>query len=443
VRPAATATARDDGPTGRRIVLSVLVPFAFGYFLSYLFRSVNAVVGPRLVAEIGLSAAELGLVTSAYLIAFALFQLPLGLLLDRFGPRRVQTALLGCAALGSLLFASGSSILTLTLARGLIGLGFAGGLMSGFKAIVLWVPEPRRALANACVMSFGALGVLVATVPVELAVQGFGWRAVFVALAAVTGAVATLILLAVPERGGAASAETLAQQIGSLLRIFRDRTFWRLAPLLATTAGTHIAIQTLWAGPWFRDVAGLDRLGVANYLMLIAIAFLIGILLSGAIADWFVRRGVDLLTVMLGFLIVFLVSELLIVLQWTALNPLMWLLFGMLGQVAILAYPWLSSHYGTALSGRATTAMNLLIFLTAFGVQYAIGGIIDLFPPSASGGYHPRAYQIGFGSMLAAQLLALLWYLRGGLARRTAAAAVRDRQRAPERVCKNQGIEGG
>ena len=64
------------------------------------------------------------------------------------------------------------SLLTLTLARALIGLGFAGGLMSGFKAIVLWVPEPRRALANACVMSFGALGILVATVPVELAVAG-------------------------------------------------------------------------------------------------------------------------------------------------------------------------------------------------------------------------------------------------------------------------------
>ena len=87
----------------------MLAPFALGYFLSYLFRSVNAVVGPDLVAEIGLSAAELGLVTSAYLIAFALFQLPLGLLLDRFGPRRVQTALLGCAALGSLLFATGEA----------------------------------------------------------------------------------------------------------------------------------------------------------------------------------------------------------------------------------------------------------------------------------------------------------------------------------------------
>ena len=112
------------------------------------------------------------------------------MLLDRFGPRRVQTALLGCAALGSLLFALGEDLATLTAARALIGLGFAGGLMSGFKAIVLWIPEERRPLANAGVMSFGALGILVATLPVELAVQAFGWRAVFVALAAITLAVA-------------------------------------------------------------------------------------------------------------------------------------------------------------------------------------------------------------------------------------------------------------
>ncbi len=110
--------------------------------------------------------------TSAYLFAFAAFQLPLGVLLDRFGPRRVQAALLGCAALGSLLFALGEDLATLTAARALIGLGFAGGLMSGFKAIVLWIPEPRRPLANAWVMSFGALGILVATLPVELAVAG-------------------------------------------------------------------------------------------------------------------------------------------------------------------------------------------------------------------------------------------------------------------------------
>lgn len=404
------------------IVGTVLAPFAFGYLLTYLFRAVNAVVGPNLAADIGLGATGLGLLTSAYLLAFALFQPPLGVLLDRYGPRRVQALLFACAAAGSLLFSIGDDLATLTVARALIGLGFAGGLMSGFKAVVLWVPPPRRALANACIMSFGALGLLVATVPVELAVQAVGWRAVFAGLAAITLAVGIVILLAVPEHPMAGRGEDLARQIVSMIPFYRDRVFWRLAPLLATTAGSHIAIQTLWAGPWFRDVAGLDRIGVANHLMVMGIAFLIGILLSGVVADWFGRRGVGLLTVLLGFLAIFFCAQLGIVLQLTSITLVLWFLFGMSGQVAVLAYPWLSSYYGAALSGRANAAVNLLLFLTAFGVQYAIGAIIDLFPTTPGGGYSPQGYRYAFGVFFALQLLALIWYLTGrhALARRAA-----------------------
>jgi MFS family permease len=145
--------------------------------------------------------------------------------------------------------------------------------------------------------------------------------------------------------------------------------------------------------------------------MIMATAFLVGILLSGAVADWFTRRGVGLLAVMIGFLSVFFCAQLAIVLQLTSINPIMWAVFGMTGQGSILAYPWLSAHFGAALSGRTNTAVNLLVFLTAFVVQYAIGEIIDLFPPAADGGYDPRGYQLGFGVFLAVQALALAWYV--------------------------------
>lgn len=387
------------------LALRVLTPFALGYFLTYLLRAVNAVVAPDLVAEIGLTAADLGLLTAAYLGAFALFQLPLGVLLDRYGPRRVQAVLLGVAALGCLLFAFGRDAMTLTAARALIGLGFSGGLMSGFKAIVLWVPGPRRALANAAVMSFGALGLLMSTAPTELAAQSMGWRMMFVALAAITAAAALIILALVAEQTTQPAGESLGQQVRQLIAIYKDRAFLAIAPLLAATAGTHIAIQTLWSGPWFRDVAGLDRTGVANHLFATAAAFLVGILSSGAIADWFVRRGVNELVVMTGFLVLFLVAQAGIVLQLTEYALVFWLLFGMSGQVAILAYPWLSSRFGSALSGRANTAMNLLIFLAAFAIQYAIGAIIAIYPTSASGGYDPRSYQMAFGLFLGLQIL--------------------------------------
>ncbi|MGI9510091.1 MAG: MFS transporter [Geminicoccaceae bacterium] len=391
---------------------TVLLPFGVGYFLSQMFRSVNAVVGPDLARDVGLGAAELGFLTSAYLLAFALFQLPLGVLLDRYGPRRVQTVLIALAGVGAILFASGENFVVLTLARALIGLGFAGGLMSGFKAVVLWVPEDRRALANAIVMSFGALGIIVATQPIDLSVQAFGWRAVFVVLGVITFAVASMIFVLVPEKASSSNAG-LQAQIVVIGGIISDRFFWRLAPLLAATAGAHIAIQTLWAGLWFRDVAGMDRDQVAAHLMMVAVAFMIGILLSGAIADWFIRRGVHILSVMNGFLAAFLISEALIIFDVEGMTLPAWLMFGMTGQVAILAYPWPASYYGVALSGRANTAMNLLIFGTAFGTQYVIGAIIDLYPSDVEGTYQPIAYQLAFGLCLLVQVLALVWYALG------------------------------
>ncbi|MDH3476409.1 MAG: MFS transporter, partial [Rhodospirillales bacterium] len=277
---------------------------------------------------------------------------------------------------------------------------------------------PRRAFANACVMSCGALGIVVATLPTELAVQAVGWRAVFAGLGALTLAVAALVFLAVPERGGAASVEGLKAQLAGLARIYRDAAFWRLAPLLTASAGAHIGIQTLWAGPWFRDVGGLGRTGVAEHLLYMALAFGFGVLGSGAVADWFLRRGVGLLAVMLGFLLVSYAAQGAILAVTTGLAPAAlgtaaWMVFSLSGQAAILAYPWLSAYFGAALSGRANTAVNLLIFGAAFATQYAIGAIIDLFPPGAAGGYDPAGYRLGFGLFLALQLLALAWYLPG------------------------------
>lgn len=119
------------------LLLRVFLPFALGYFLSFLFRSINAVVGPRLVAEFGLPPEALGFMTSAYFLTFAAAQLPIGLALDRFGPRRTVATLLLAAALGAFLFAAAESAADLIVARALIGLGVAACLMSSLKAFVL------------------------------------------------------------------------------------------------------------------------------------------------------------------------------------------------------------------------------------------------------------------------------------------------------------------
>jgi len=394
------------------LIFVALAPFSLGYLFSYLYRAANAVVAGDLVTELGLTPSQLGLLTAAYLASFAAFQLPLGVLLDRYGPRRVQAALVAFGAAGALLFAYGRDVTTLTVARAMIGIAFSGGLMSCFKAVVIWVSEPRRALANACLMSLGGLGLLIATTPLELMARTWGWRPVFIGLAAVTFIVALMILLLVPERNVATSSEPLSKQVRQIGRIYSDRVFLSLAPVLATTAGTHIAIQTLWAAPWFRDIGGLDSLGAANSLAAMAGAFVVSILVAGVITDLLVRRGVSLVTVTIGYILIFLAAQVALLFnptdRWLALG--IWCVFGMTGHVAVISYPWLSRYFGASLSGRSNTAANLLMFLWAFVVQYGVGGIIGLFPPRAGGGYQPEAYQWAFGVFLAVQFAALAWY---------------------------------
>mgnify|MGYP006412548417 CR=1 FL=1 len=101
-------------------LIRVFVPFALGYFLSYLYRVVNAVIAPDLISEMGLGASDLGLMTSAYFLTFALFQLPLGMLLDHYGPRKTEAILLLFAATGAFVFA-GSTSLTCSHAASAVG----------------------------------------------------------------------------------------------------------------------------------------------------------------------------------------------------------------------------------------------------------------------------------------------------------------------------------
>src|SRR5262245_57708561 len=224
-----------------RLIVSVLLPFAAGYYISYLFRSINALIAGDLRAELGLGADDLGLLTSVYFLVFASGVLPGGVLLDRYGPRLVDSTLLLVAAAGSLIFALAGGVWTLLLGRALIGLGVALALIAGLKAIVLWFPPQRIALANGFYVMLGALGAVSATGPAEMIIQGVGWRGLFAILAAASAIVALLILLLVPERKPDQAAGA-SPNVG-FSTVFADARFWRIAPLGSTGAGMSWALQ--------------------------------------------------------------------------------------------------------------------------------------------------------------------------------------------------------
>ena len=396
--------------TALRIVLTALLPFAGGYFMSYLLRAVNAVVAPDLVADFQLSPGQLGLLTAAYLGAFALFQLPLGVLLDRYGPRKVQTALLCLAAAGSAGFALAPDFLGLFLARAVIGLGFSAGLMSAYKSTANWVPIERRALANTAIMSVGGLGVVVATEPTHLLVGMIGWRQVFLVFAAVILVVALILYAVAPPRDTIGEPAPFRAQFAQMMAIVKTPLFWRLGPLVGLTSGVQIGVQTLWAGPWARDVLGYGREQVAHHLLLLAFAFGAGILSVGIIADRLGKRGISPMQVMLGFNLVYFVAQAIVILRIPSLAFPAWVVIAAFGQVAVLSFPWFAAHIGKELAGRANAAINFSMFVCAFATQYLIGLIIGLFPAQGPG-YSAEGYSWALGLFLVAQLAAFGWYV--------------------------------
>jgi sugar phosphate permease len=192
--------SHNSSPSKWRLILSVFLPFAAGYYLAYLFRTINAAISPALASDFGLDAAETGLLASIYFLVFGLAQIPIGAFLDRFGPRRVQGVLLVMAAGGATLFGNASSLPELLAARAMIGLGVAGSLMAGLKTIVTWFPRERVALMNGWMIMLGSLGAVTATAPTDRLVELLGWRGLFEVLTIATVAVAGLIYMVVPER---------------------------------------------------------------------------------------------------------------------------------------------------------------------------------------------------------------------------------------------------
>jgi predicted MFS family arabinose efflux permease len=422
-RDGTTRMRKDPVKSSPSTLLRVFVPFAAGYFLSYLYRVVNAVIAPDLVADVGIGPSALGLLTSTYFIAFASSQLPLGVLLDRFGPRRMESFLLLFAGLGAYLFASAESLAGLVIARALIGFGVSACLMAAFKAYTLWFSRDQWPLVNGLQMAAGGLGAFAATSPVEAALQMTDWRGVFMVLAVLTLLVATAVYSVVPEKPAAGAGERLGDQLKGVRTVFTSPAFWRTAPLTTMSQAAFLSIQGLWAGPWLKDVAGLDRAAVAGVLQWVAVAMIAGFVGLGALAGHLGRSGVNVLTTAVTGMSLFMATQLVLLVAPVAWAPWVWVLFGFFGTSGIIAYAGLSQQFPLSLSGRVTTAVNLLVFLTAFAGQWAIGGVIGCWPVGADGTYATAGYRTSFALMLALQALALAWF---GLAGRRRPHGHRD-----------------
>jgi predicted MFS family arabinose efflux permease len=408
--------------------LTVFLPFAFGNYVSFVFRSITAVLAPCLIGALQLNAAQLGLLTSAYFFSFGAAQLPVGMALDRYGPRRVQLVLLGIASVGSLMFAMGDSFGSLFVARVLTGIGLSACFMSSIKALSYWVQPAKLPSIHGYLLAAGGLGAMSATLPVEIALQYLGWRTLFVMLGMVTLIPALVIRFVTP-------ADPLAHQVArwptlrSLLEVYRDAAFRRTISLLLPAHAVALGMQGLWMGRWLQDVGGFGIRDTAILLFIGMAAIVAGSLSIGNITEWASRRfgakPIDVAGIGVGL---FLIVQLLALLNIASWVPALTVAFTLIGTIAGLEYTIVAQSVPPALTGRAATCLNLLIFLGAFVVQSGFGFIVGAWTPNAAHRYPVGAYQTAIAALIVMQLPGFIaWFVRfvrHSLSERTRASRV-------------------
>ena len=391
----------------RSLWIRLFLPFAAGYFLSYLYRTVNAIIGPVLARELSLPDNALGLLTSTYFLAFGLAQLPLGMLLDRFGPRKVEASLLVIAAAGAAVFGFSDNLTGLAIGRALIGLGVSACLMASFKAFAQWFPPEQQASLTGWIMASGGLGALAASKPLALALGFASWQQIAFALAATTLLVAIVLFSSVPDKPATGKSDTLAEQLAGVRSIFANRHFWRYAPMAFAFTGGFMAVQGLWASRWMTVLEGMSSAQIASRLTWLSLSLLAGFLFMGFFATGLQRRGIKMESLYFVSMLVALACFGVIVLQPSLGSDLMWPLLGICFSLSNLAYSLVAKAFPPSMSGRASTALNLLAFAGAFGLQWGVGALVDGL--QAISWTVEAAYRAAFITLLGIQALAMLW----------------------------------
>jgi len=372
--------------------LRVFVVLLLSYFLSYFFRSANAVISNDLMRDLSLSSSQLGLMTSLFYLSFALANLPLGPLLDRYGPRFVHPSLMLMGAIGAVVFANAQNFTTLSIGRALLGIGFAAGLMGALKAFSLWFPKNRYASISSVYVALGGLGAIVAATPLALLKQNLGWRGVFEWGSLVILVVAVIVAIFVRNSPPGIPLPKSTQS-SNIRLIWQNPTFWRIGWLNFVLGGGFLSWQTLWGGAYLFRVRGLESVEVGNFLFVFSLAGIAGFFFCGILADRFGLSRVFISATLMMALAVGILAF------WTTIPLtfvyLVYAVMGFAGGFNILSLAQGRLIFPPELTARATTAINFMGFMGVFLLQWGMGLVVE-----ASG--YPAALTVWFVLLISA-----------------------------------------
>ncbi|KND60374.1 Major facilitator family transporter [Candidatus Burkholderia verschuerenii] len=390
--------------------LRVFLLFAAGYFVSHVFRGVNLGFAPLITHDLGLSAADLGLLTSLYFIGFALAQIPVGVLLDHFGPTRVTAGMLLFAAAGIWTFGAAHSLAGLMVGRLLIGVGVSVCLSAAFKASAQHFPVARLPLINGFTMAVGGLGGVVVGSPLASLLHLATWREVCVGLGVFTLIVAAAIALFAPRRTETHHQADLVTQFKGTWHILKSGAFWKIASFSVVTQGVFYAMQSLWIRPYLLDAMSLTPAHAAALVSVLGFAMMLGCVDFGAAARGMERRGVSVYAFCGGGMALFVATQLLMVLRVPLPAELLLAAYGVFGGTGILSYAVMSEYFPAHMIGRVNTTLTLVIFLLIFGFQVGVGAMLSFWP--AEGGHYPASAHITvWAALIALQVASAIWYV--------------------------------
>lgn len=393
--------------------LRVFALFACGYFISYVYRGINIEFAPFMAHDIGLSAADLGVLTSLYFLGFAGAQLPAGVLLDHFGARRVCALLLLVAAAGTGVFGTAHGLAGLMAGRLLIGVGVSVCLAGAFKALAQWFPVQRLPLLNGLVMAVGGFGGVVVGSPLNWLLRFTDWRVICFGVAAMTVTTSAAIWFGVPDAANTHRQAGLVEQLRGVGHVLRSRAFWKIASLSGMAQGVFYAMQSLWMAPYMRDVIGLDAHATASLVSIVALAMMVGCVSFGAVARRLERYGVSLSAFSGVGMLVFIGVQGAIMARVPVPAVWLWAAYGVFGGAGILSYAVLAEHFPSHLMGRVNTSLTLVMFVLIFLCQTGVGAMLSLYPARmmADGAHYPAQAHLTVWAVLGVlQVLGAVWY---------------------------------
>ncbi|MCL1941592.1 MAG: MFS transporter [Synergistaceae bacterium] len=392
----------------------IFIPFGAAYFLAILVSSSNAIMSPILIDTFGLSPFNLGLISSIYLISFGATQIPLGVMLDRYGAGRTLAPLLLSAAAGAAVYSASGGFVSLVLSRMLLGIGLAGCLMAAFKGYADWIGSDKLPLAYSMQSFMGGLGAMAATRPLAIAFEIMNWRVIFAIFAVGLVFAAAAVFYIVPRKPFQAEAKkiSISRQFIEMIRFTGDRRFWAVAPICITSESVMFAYVFLWLGPWMRDVALFTEEQAGLYLLFASGGVAAGYFLNGIVADLFKRKGWlswESLYLICGVILTLLLAF--IAFGDPHISAPVWPFVMFFSTMAMIAFPIMRNRFETDEVGRVLSLLNLAIFVMSFLMQWLIGAILELYP-AAGGHFSPAGYKAGLIVFAALNLAAIVHFCR-------------------------------